>query len=429
MAKYKKRERLKKPSDDGLKPVPIEDGATTTAHPEENEKETVAGMQQLYGNRVVQRLAGDASPVGLNGDVAARINTSRGRGNPLDKEMAQAMNSSFARDFSSVRLHDDSEANSLAHELHAQAFTVGNDIYVNNGGMDLHTEHGVDILSHELTHVVQQSGASGDAGTLVSRPDLEQEADGTAGAASHVSSIAVQRTEDPPLTERLMTAEMADTEIRERFQSFIQQFVQSEGRTPAAAGRINIVEDSVFRQHYDLEYDTPEDRAAHPYEGINAFVDAGGIAWVHRERGTVGTVIHEALHMYSQPEALEEAMGRQGKEGMTEYFTKKVCLHMGFERDYEEYADAAQCIDALAEKAGEIWVQNAFFRGHIWALGHHLDMLLGVPHAWSVWCRLMSSGRFDDATRILTMEPEQLQETIERLWGQMTGVEQFLVPG
>jgi hypothetical protein len=156
MAKYKRRERLKKPAEAALKPASMPGEDSMAAQTAETGKETVTGMQQLYGNRVLQRLADDSIPVDLNAEVATRINTSRGRGNPLDKEMAQAMNSAFAHDFSDVRVHDDSEANSLAHEVHARAFTVGNDVYLKDGSLDLHTDQGVDILSHELTHVVRQ---------------------------------------------------------------------------------------------------------------------------------------------------------------------------------------------------------------------------------------------------------------------------------
>jgi len=427
MARHKSRDRFNKPAEAKHEPVSRheEDNlALSGEHPVDDRPDAVAGMQQIYGNRVIQRLADDASPVELDNEVALRINTSRGKGNPLDKEITQAMNSAFFHNFSDVRVHDDFEAGDLAHELHARAFTVGNDIFVKNGALDLHTQQGEDILSHELTHVVQQSEATGNANTLVIQPVLEQEADrGSVAAGLHLNSTAVQRTEDQPLTERNITGEQADTQIRERFQFMVQLIVQSGGTVPSAAGRINVVDDAVFRQHYEMEYSTPEDRAAHPYEGINAFVDFQGQAWIHRQRGTVGTVIHEALHMYSNPEALEDAMGRQGKEGMTEYFTKKVCMRMNIEREYAEYAEVVQCIEDLVDVVSELWVQNAFFRGHLWGLGHHLDELLGVTHTWAVWCNLMKADRFADASRILTMGPEQLQDTIERLWGQMTDIE------
>lgn len=426
MGKQKKREHVKKRESAGLKtPALIRDETVA----DDGGTESIAGMQQIYGNRIVRNMAGGAGPLRLEPQIASRINAARGRGNPLEHGLAEDMGAAFSHDFSDVRIHDDSESAGLAERLHARAFTAGNDIFVKDGTPSLDTKQGMEILSHELTHVVQQDGAAGSVQSLIARPELELQAEGqAASAATHLDAVAVQRTEDPPLTERRMTAELADEQIRGRFGDFIRQYVDSEGRATAAAGRIHVVDDAEFRRHYEEEYNTPEDQAAHPYEGINAFVDAAGQAWVHSERGTVGTVIHEALHMYSQPEALEDAMGRNGKEGMTEYFTIRVCLRMDIERDYEEYREAAQCIENLAGHAGDIWMLNAFFRGHIWALGHHMDMLMGVPHFWRVWCNLVRAGRFDDANRILEMDADQLQETIERLWGQMTNIENFLVP-
>lgn len=430
MRKYKSRDRLRKPEKPERKPSgQVQDNDACFQGEDPSGAGAVIEIQQRYGNRIIQRLAYDSNSVKLDAEVASRINISRGRGNALDTDVVKAVNDSFSHDFSDVRVHDDSEASDLSHELHARAFTVGNDIYFKDGVPELHTQQGRAILTHELIHVVQQSEAAGDVNMLVNQPALEQEADSATGNADlHLASTAVQRTEDRPLTQRLMTGEMADAEIRERFESMIQLISQSGGTVPSAAGRINVVDDAVFHQHYELEYNTPEDQAAHPYEGINAFVDADGQAWVHRERGTVGTVIHEALHIYSRPEALEDAMGRQGKEGMTEYFTKKVCLRMGIDREYEEYAEVVQCIEDLVNVVSELWVQNAFFRGHIWALGHHLDELLNVPHTWAVWCNLIKTDRFHDASRILAMDREHLEETVERLWGQMTNIENFLVP-
>jgi len=44
-------------------------------------------------------------------------------------------------------------------ELNAQAFTHGRDIYFNAGKYDPESTQGKKLLAHELTHVVQQTGA------------------------------------------------------------------------------------------------------------------------------------------------------------------------------------------------------------------------------------------------------------------------------
>jgi len=65
----------------------------------------------------------------------------------------------FGTDFSSVRIHSGGDAVSMNKELHAQAFAHGSDIYFNAGKYNPTSNEGKRLLAHELTHVVQQTGA------------------------------------------------------------------------------------------------------------------------------------------------------------------------------------------------------------------------------------------------------------------------------
>jgi len=68
------------------------------------------------------------------------------------------MESRFGTDFSGVKIHAGNEAVQMSRELNAQAFTVGSDIYFNSGKFAPESESGRHLLSHELTHTIQQSG-------------------------------------------------------------------------------------------------------------------------------------------------------------------------------------------------------------------------------------------------------------------------------
>jgi hypothetical protein len=115
---------------------------------------------------------------------------SAGKGSGLPKQTLGEMSSSFGNDFSSVRIHTDSEATRLNNQFHAQAFTHGNDIYFNKGKYDPHSTSGKHLLAHELTHVVQQHSntiqrkpISGDdltSTTLAGDPILEETFDNEA---------------------------------------------------------------------------------------------------------------------------------------------------------------------------------------------------------------------------------------------------------
>jgi hypothetical protein len=82
-------------------------------------------------------------------------------GRRLSKEYRAFFEPLFGRDFSQVRIHDDSRANALSEEISARAFTHRNHIIFGPGHYSPNTSAGRHLLAHELTHVVQQADANG----------------------------------------------------------------------------------------------------------------------------------------------------------------------------------------------------------------------------------------------------------------------------
>lgn len=87
------------------------------------------------------------------------LSSSKGAGSALPGDTRQFMESRFNADFSGVRIHTGNHAESMSSQIHAQAFTHGNDIYFNSGKYSPTTGQGSTLLAHELTHTIQQ-GAS-----------------------------------------------------------------------------------------------------------------------------------------------------------------------------------------------------------------------------------------------------------------------------
>jgi hypothetical protein len=94
------------------------------------------------------------------GDFESRLSATRGSGKALPGETRAFMENRFGADFSGVRLHSGSQAAQLNREVKAQAFTLGQDIYLGEGKADLGATAGKRLLAHELTHVVQQTQMS-----------------------------------------------------------------------------------------------------------------------------------------------------------------------------------------------------------------------------------------------------------------------------
>ncbi|MBS1902216.1 MAG: DUF4157 domain-containing protein [Bacteroidetes bacterium] len=99
----------------------------------------------------------DGDGVAVTDAIASRIQQRAGGGSTLPGATQSFMESRFATDFSSVRVHNDSEAQHLTRDLNAQAFTIGNNIYFGAGKYSPETTSGQHLLAHELTHTLQQS--------------------------------------------------------------------------------------------------------------------------------------------------------------------------------------------------------------------------------------------------------------------------------
>ncbi|WP_143306548.1 eCIS core domain-containing protein [Chitinophaga vietnamensis] len=92
--------------------------------------------------------------------ASRQIHASSGKGQSMDGHTQSFMESRFNTDFSQVRIHTDHESAQMNRDLHAQAFTVGNDIYFNSGKYDPQSDSGKRLLAHELTHTIQQGGST-----------------------------------------------------------------------------------------------------------------------------------------------------------------------------------------------------------------------------------------------------------------------------
>src|SRR6185503_10528059 len=95
------------------------------------------------------------------GDVSASVASGTASGGaPLPEAARRQFEPRFGADFSDVRVHTGPEAAASARELNAHAYTFGSDIVFGDGAYNPDTGSGRRLLAHELTHVVQQTGAT-----------------------------------------------------------------------------------------------------------------------------------------------------------------------------------------------------------------------------------------------------------------------------
>jgi hypothetical protein len=111
----------------------------------------------------------------------------RSPGQSLDAAARRFFEPRFGYDFGQVRVHHDAIAARSAQAVAAQAYTVGSHVVFDGGRYAPDTAHGRALLAHELTHVVQQRGASAPptAGVLrIDSPDSAFERQAQAAARS-----------------------------------------------------------------------------------------------------------------------------------------------------------------------------------------------------------------------------------------------------
>ncbi|MEO5999538.1 MAG: DUF4157 domain-containing protein [Chitinophagaceae bacterium] len=109
---------------------------------------------------LVQRRDNNNKGIQLQDDsFEEQLSASKGGGKPLSEDVRLFMEPRFGADFSNVQIHENSEADQMNQMISAHAFTHHQDIYFGAGNYNPDSNEGKGLLAHELTHVVQQTGA------------------------------------------------------------------------------------------------------------------------------------------------------------------------------------------------------------------------------------------------------------------------------
>ena len=177
---------------------------------------------------------GISSQTLVTSNLEARVNAIRDRGQPLPGSVRDFFEPRFGYDFSQVRVHTDTESDTLNHALNACAFTTGQDIFFRQRAYSPGSSSGRELLAHELTHVVQQ------------------------GLGSSVTKI--QRVVEGDITQMSITADWArnleDDELEQQIQIVRDQLMTLSSSSPefeVARSNLQILEQEVDRQNLLVE--------------------------------------------------------------------------------------------------------------------------------------------------------------------------------
>ena len=110
---------------------------------------------------------GKPAPHGFSDGLKQQL----GRGEVLPEGLSRSMQHIFQHDFSAVRIHTGENSHNLARQIHARAFTFGQNIFFSQGAYDPDSRVGRERLAHELTHTIQQ----GVSQNLVQREPIDED--------------------------------------------------------------------------------------------------------------------------------------------------------------------------------------------------------------------------------------------------------------
>ena len=130
---------------------------------------------------------------------ATSLSTHRvaGAGQALDGATRRPLERSFGTDLSDVRIHSHRSSDAASRTIGARAFTSGNQLSFALGAYRPNEPDGQRLLAHELAHVVQQRGGTGNA----SGPATDPEADADRAAAAATAPVC-PRLCTPTVRER-----------------------------------------------------------------------------------------------------------------------------------------------------------------------------------------------------------------------------------
>lgn len=185
----------------GSRPVP-----PLTAHPAQIQR--CGGISCAPGtcphsedpqDAVVHRsVPSSRADAGTAGGVPGAVHRVLGKpGSPMDAGTRGVMEQRLGHDFGAVRIHSDAEAGASAATIQASAYTYGSHVVMGAGQYQPHTRSGQALLTHELTHVIQQSGFTqpGPPSTISSPHDAaEREADRTSQLGAACAAGVVEQS-------------------------------------------------------------------------------------------------------------------------------------------------------------------------------------------------------------------------------------------
>jgi hypothetical protein len=217
------------------------------------ECETCKQKREARGG-MIQRSATNSSPVNKVPEIVHDVLKSPGQ--PLERNTRAFMESRFGEDFSGVRVHTDSRAAESARAVNALAYTVGQNVVFGENQYVPTNIEGKHLLTHELTHSVQQKELSNlHPKSVLQNDNVENEAYGVAdqvknnrpvSAITKINNTMLQRQANTPHDRMIVE------QARQRL-PILRSFVNEWSGREARRLQINRERDPLLRRRQQMD--------------------------------------------------------------------------------------------------------------------------------------------------------------------------------
>ncbi|MGE0600867.1 MAG: hypothetical protein AB7J35_04075 [Dehalococcoidia bacterium] len=190
------------------------------------------------------------------------------------------------------------------------------------------------------------------------------------------------------------SASEADQLIREKLSAYTAGAVKA-GRQ--VSGQVAVLDGNDWKMAYEREFGDDGEEAT-----TNAFVDnEKDRIFIHKDRGNPGTIIHEGMHKYAPNDLINEIKS-PFNEGITEYFTRKICDSLDPPIARSNYQSNYTFAKKFVELVGEATVAAANFDGKV------ADLKKKYEETGRDWAALIAKAKASDwagATTLVTTAP------------------------
>lgn len=188
-------------------------------------------------------------------------------------------------------------------------------------------------------------------------------------------------------------ADVADKYIRDNLAAYVKEAVKA-GRK--VEGQVAVIDADDWKLAYDKEFGNDGEEAT-----TNAFVDARGRIFLHKNRGNAGTMIHEGIHKYSNGVFLS-TVKFNFNEGVTEYFTRKITSSLKPAIARGNYQPNYEFSKKFADYVGEACLAKGYFDGDVKGVKDAFKAKGKEDKDWDALLAATKDKKWADAEKILT---------------------------